>query len=184
MRLLLLVFLFISVTFSAEANQKKRKVFKRRLSISFVSAYTLHSYPKKLTPDPFQPGQIPQKPILGDSQIESVFSALEISRNFGFYEVGVRIQNTFSSFVSPFFKWNVIKNYSQSRIVPSLTVGVTPSSVLMGSWLRVGMGVSLNRYLSLEPFLGSYIYYKIAEHGLYEKWNSYFHAGLRFSLYY
>ena len=117
--------------------------------------------------------------------MESVFSALEVSRNFGNYEVGARIQNTFSSFVSPFFKFNFVKNYSNANFVPSLTVGVSPSSLLIGAWTRLGAAFSLNRYLSLEPFAGTYAYYKIEDMKLpYEKSKIYFHAGLRFNLYF
>ena len=186
MRLLLLACLFFSFSLFAQANPKKRRVFKRKLAVSVVSAYTFSAHPKKLTPDAFNsPALLPQKPLFGDSQIESIFSALEISRNFGSYEVGARIQNTFGSFVSPFFKWNAIKNYSHAQWIPSVAVGVSPSSALLGSWLRLSLGVSLNRYLSLEPFLGTYIYYKIRDdYGPFEKWNSYFHAGLRVNLYY
>ena len=172
-----LIFLFLAPFSQLEAKKRKRKVFPRKWSLSLVNAYSFHEKGKS---NIGEPGTWTD---LEDGQTQKFFSALELSRNFGQYEVGAKIQNTKHTFISPFLKWNLNKNYSRASIVPSFTVGVTPS-ILMGAWLRAGLGLSINRYMSLEPIIGAYAWTKIKDHPKYEKYGWHLHAGLRINLYY
>ena len=181
MKQVFLLFVLISLFYSVESSAKKRRFFKRSLSISLVNGYTFYSSIKKN--DAYglnDPGRL----IDGDNQMYSFFSSLELARNFGRYEIGARIQNIFIAFISPFFKFNFIKNYSKALIVPSLTIGLIPSD-LMGGWLRGSLALSLGNYSSLEPFVGIYGWYKIKEDmPKYEKTNLHFHVGVRTNLYF
>ena len=183
---LLLICFFIPL----ESTAKKRRIFKRKLSISYVSGYTFHSQKKPGVGVTGDWGKIL------DGQMDSFFSALEVARNFGRYELGAKIQNLGPAFVTPFVKWNWNKNSSRASIIPALTFGVVPSHA-MGVWLRLSLGLSLNRYSAIEPFIGTYAWYKIKDipnpgnekikdisNAKYEKYNFHFNTGLRINLYY
>lgn len=179
----ILFFSLISLCFLApveSSTKKKRRVYKRKWSISLTNGYNIYQDKKGSQRDPLKLdedwGEL-------EGQMHSFFSSLDISRNFGYYEIGAKIQNLGSTFVSPFFKWNVIKNSSRANIVPSVTVGVVPSHI-MGAWLRLGLGLSLNRYASFTPFIGTYAWYKIKDDPKYEKWNLHLNTGLSINLYY
>ena len=182
MKQLFLLCVLINLFYSVESSAKKRRFFKRSLSISLVNGYTFYSSVKRVNVyGPKDAGRL----ISGDSQMYPFFSSLELARNFGRYEIGVRIQNISTTFISPFFKLNFIKNYSKSLIIPSFTIGLVPS-YLLGGWLRASLALSLGNYSSLEPFAGLYGWYKIKDQNMseYEKTSLHFHAGLRINLYF
>lgn len=171
--LTLITFCFLA---PVESLAKRKKVFKRKWAFSITNAYTFDSLKKTTSAnDPFKWEDL-------EGQMQSFFSALEISRNMGSYEVGAKIQHKGIAFVSPFFKWNINKNNSRSSVVPAITLGVVPSHI-MGGWLRLELAVSLNRYVSLAPFIGSYAWYEIKDSPQYEKYDAHFNVGLKISLY-
>ncbi|MDE0092782.1 MAG: hypothetical protein OXN83_05820 [Oligoflexia bacterium] len=170
-----LIFLFLTSVSKAEA--RKKRVFPRKWALSIVNAYSFYE-PKKSSID--LPGKWND---FDDGQMKSFFSALELSRNFGQFEVGAKIQNVRSAFISPFFKWNLNKNNSRASIIPAFTAGVVPS-LLTGVWLRLSLGLSINRYMSLEPFIGAYAWHKLKENPEYEQYNFHFNSGLKINLYY
>lgn len=180
MKLRFLFFLMISLFYPIDSFAKKKRYSKRAFSISLVNAYTFHSSNQSSNVyGPKDAGRL----IDGDGQMYSVFSALELARNFGRFELGARIQNISKTFVSPFLKWNLIKNYSKSPVIPSFTLGVVPSE-LLGSWLRAGLAFKLSHYSSMEPFIGCYGWYKLTDLPNYEKSGYHFHTGLRINLYF
>lgn len=173
----LLISLSLFMPFKTEAK-KKRKKNPRKWSLSIVNAYGFYNFPNK---------KGSQRQVLEwgdvDGPMHPFFSSLEISRNFGYYEAGARIQDSGPVFVSPFFKWNVFKNKGRPFLVPAVTFGLAPSHI-MGIWLRISTGFSLNSYISLEPFIGASAYYKLKEDPKYEKYNIHLNTGLRINLYY
>ena len=182
----LLFFVLFSLCFLAPVEseaKRKRRFSLRKWSLSFANGYTLGQI-KKSTKSAL-PGEKIRSAYWTEmeGQMHPFFSSLEISRNFGYYEIGAKIQNLGSTFVSPFFKLNFNKNNSKASIIPSLTLGVVPSH-LMGSWLRLSLGLSFNSYVSISPFIGAYAWYKINNDGKYEKYNFHFNTGLRINLYY
>jgi len=169
-----------SVFYPMDSLAKKKRYSKRAFSLSLVNAYTFYSSLSSTSVyGPKDAGQL----IDGDGQMESVFSSLELARNFGRYELGARIQNISKTFISPFFKLNLIKNDSRYPLIPSFTLGLVPSE-LLGSWLRASLALKLNHHSSLEPFLGFYAWYKLTEMPEYEKSGYHFHTGLRINLYF
>ena len=180
--LFLSLILLLLTPFSNSEARKKRKAYSRKWSMSIVSAYSFFELKK---PSAQKPGVWDDSV---DGQMQDFFSALELSRNFGYFEVGAKIQQSGPAFISPFLKWNLNKNNSRASIIPAFTMGFVPSR-LMGSWLRASLGLSINRYMSLEPFVGVYAWYKIQDTGSllaakYENYNLHFHTGLRINLYY
>ena len=168
-----------------ESSAKKRRVFKRKWSLSLTNGYSLFSLPNSKASSRFstEEGNI-------EGQMNPFFSSLDISRNMGYYEIGAKIQSSGPAFVSPFFKWNLIKNNSRAGLVPSLSFGIVPAHIF-GFWFRLGFALSLNRYISLTPFIGSYGFYKIKDDenavqngAIYQKYNIHFNSGLRVNLYY
>ena len=181
MKLGIVFFLMTGLLYPVDSFAKKQRYSKRALSISLVNAYSF--YPSNQDISVHKPGDARQL-IDGDGQMQPFFSALEIARNFGRYELGARIQNVSTTFISPFIKWNLIKNYSNSYVVPSFTLGVTPSQ-LLGAWLRGSLAFYLSHYSSLEPFVGIYGWYKLTDIAEYEKSNFlHLHVGLRINLYF
>ena len=174
------LFILFSICFLSPVKseaQKKRKVFPRKWSLSLVNAYRIHGYPEKPSgKSPFDWGDV-------DGPMHLSFSALEISRNFGYYEIGAKIQNSGPAFVSPFFKWNANKNNSKALLTPSVTVGVVPTHIL-GIWLRLSYDMSLNSYISIAPFIAAAGYYEIKDIPKYAEKSIYFNAGIRINLYY
>ena len=179
MKKYVLVFSVFFLCFLApvESSAKKRRVFLRKWSLSFTNGWTFTQRKKSSAKDTLKEpwGEI-------EGQMQAFFSSLEIARNLGYYEIGAKIQ-TNPAFISPFFKWNWNKNNSRASIIPSVTLGFVPTQ-LMGCWLRLGLGLSLNRYVSLEPFIGTYTWYKIKELANYEKYDWHLNTGLRINLYY
>ncbi|MBC6415975.1 MAG: hypothetical protein GDA46_06275 [Bdellovibrionales bacterium] len=175
--LLALLVSFSSV--KSHAKEKKNRYYKRPLSISLVNAYTFYSSIKKT--NVFGPKDA-ERLIDGDGQMYPFFSALELARNFRRVELGIRIQNTLTTFISPFFKLNIVPNSSKPLIVPSLTIGFIPS-YLMGGWMRASLALSLGHYSSLEPFIGAYAWYKIKDLAKYEKKGLHVHAGVKLNFY-
>ena len=176
-----LILLFLT-PFSKSEARKKRRVNPRKWSVSIVSAYSFFELKK---PSAQTPGEWDNS---ADGQMHDFFSALELSRNFGSFEAGARIQQSGPAFISPFLKWNLNKNHSRASIIPAFTIGVVPAFI-MGSWMRASLGLSINRYMSLEPFVGVYAWYKIQATGSvsaakYEDYNLHFHSGLKVNLYY
>ena len=174
----LLFLSFMSLCFllpSHSSFAKKKRVFKKNWSFSIVNGYTFHQQKKASARDVTEWGDL-------EGQMHPFFSSLEISRNLGYYEIGAKIQNLGPTFISPFFKWNWRKNNSKASIVPALTLGFVPSHI-MGSWLRMEVGLSLNSYVSIAPFAGVFAWYKIKDDAKYEKHNFHLNAGLRISLY-
>jgi len=181
MKLKVLFLLLISLFYPIDSLAKKKKYSKRAFSLSLVNGYTF--YPSRLSSahsfNLDDAGQL----IYGDGQMYSpFFSSLELARNFGRYELGARIQNISEAFITPFLKWNFIKNHSKYPLIPSLTWGVVPSR-LLGSWLRASLALRLSHQSSLEPFLGFYGWYNLGLIG-FEKSGYHFHAGLRINLYF
>ena len=176
--LFLSLFVFLMAPFSKAEARKKRKYSARKWSVSMVNGYSFYQA-KKSSAD--RPGEWL---LTGEGQMHSFFSALELSRNFGHFEMGAKIQNKGSAFVSPFVKGNFNKNNSRASIIPSVTFGLVPSNGLFGSWLRASLGLSVNRYMSLEPFVGTYAWLKVKDNPKYEKYNWHLHTGLKINLYY
>ncbi|MCY4321561.1 MAG: hypothetical protein OXC37_04045 [Bdellovibrionaceae bacterium] len=176
--LFFLIFVVLSPFNIAEAQTKKsRKVFLRKWSLSLVNGYSFYSLKKSNIKKPFSLTD------WEDGQTQEFFSALELARNFGLFEIGAKIQNTKQTFISPFLKLNSSKNYSNKNILGSLTFGFTPS-ILMGAWLRASLSLSVNKYLSLEPFMSIYAWHKIKEHPEYADQNLHLNTGLKINLYY
>ena len=171
------ILLILTPISNVEARKRKRKIFPRKWSISLVNAYSFYELKKPNASTPYTWTD------WEDGQTQKFFSALELNRNFGRFEVGAKIQNSKHTFISPFLKWNLNKNYSNASIVPAFTLGFVPS-IVMGVWLRASLGLSVNRYLSLEPFVGSYAWHKIKGPPEYEKNSAHFHTGLKINLYY
>ena len=180
MKLKTFFFLMVCFFYPIDSFAKKKRYSKRALSVSIVNGYSVSSSNKGNNAySPKDAGRL----IDGDGQMYPFFSALELARNFGRYEIGARIQNISNTFVSPFFKLNLIKNYSKSIVIPSFTLGFVPSQ-LLGGWLRGSLAFYLNHHSSLEPFVGFYGWYKIKDLPDYEKSGYHFHAGLRINLYF
>lgn len=158
------------------SDAKRKRLFKRKWSVSVVNGYSFYQHKKNSQKSPEEWGDL-------DGQMNWFFSALEVSRNMGHYELGAKIQNLGPTFVSPFIKWNVTKNNSRSAIVPSLTLGVVPAKIT-GVWLRAGLGLSLNKYITVSPFAGTYIWYEVKDTAKYGKSDIHANVGLRLSLYY
>ena len=192
MRILLVFFLlfFAPPSFSKSKNslsikrsQKKqsklkKKTFPRKWSISSVNGYTFYNgYNQKSgSAEPYEWAYV-------EGKMHPYFSALEIARIQGWYDFGIRIQNTGFLFVSPFFTWNLRKNHTRIRVLPSLTLGVVPSHIL-GAWLRFSLGFGISRHVSLAPFLSFMYWTKVGEDPDYEKRDSHAHLGLQLLLYY
>jgi len=174
---LLSVSILISLCFliPTESSARKRKRLSRSWSISTVNGYSFYQIKKPSAKDPTAWGNL-------DGQMHKYFSALEISRNMGYYEFGARIQNLGYNFVTPFMTWNMMKNNYKTPIVTSFSLGVTPSHIA-GLWLRFNLALSINRYISLSPFIGAYVWYKTIDDPEYEKQNIHLNAGLQIKLF-
>lgn len=160
-----------------ESSAKRRRLYKKKKwSLSVTSGYTLYKKSKGSQRELFSWAD-------EEGQMHEFFSSLDISRNFGYYEIGAKIQNTGSAFVSPFFKWNINKNTAKASIIPSLTIGIVPAHTV-GIWLRASLSLALNRYVSFTPFVGTYAWYKIKDDPKYEKGNFLINTGLSINLYY
>ncbi len=182
------IFLFftlltLSFMLPTEASaKKKRRIYKKKWSISLTNGYTAYTHKKGSVQSPTALDEYAWGRQEG--QMHSFFSSLDIARNFGYYEIGAKIQNLGPAFVSPFFKLNMRKNNSRAKIIPSITLGVVPA-LTMGSWLRVSLSLALNRYISFTPFGGIYGWYNTKdEAGDYLRWNFHVNGGLSINLYY
>ncbi len=181
----ILFFLLLSLCFfipvEADARKKRRLIVSRKWSISIVNGWTFAKAPKDATKET---SSTETWDLDLDGQMLTYFSSLEISRNFGYYEIGAKIQQTGFNFVSPFFTWNIFKNNSKALFIPSLTVGITPFHVF-GGWMRAGLGLSFSRYFSATPFVGFFAWRKItSEISKVNAKGRHWNTGIRISLYY
>ena len=178
--LLSLAFLF---SLPAEAKKRKRRKKLRKWSISVSNGYTFYQKEKNIFSGALQ---VPAPdPSSFDGQMDTFFSSLEIARNFGYYEIGGRLQYSKNSFFSPFVKWNFIKNKRRNDFVPFLILGVSPSA-LMGFYGRAGLNLFFNRYFAFSPFVGWFFWFKAKRNLSYKpkKHNFYFNGGVSVSLYF
>ena len=154
--------------------QKKRKRRKlRKWSIAASNGYTFHQRTASMSGS--------EKLIAYDGQMKSYFSALEVARNYGRYEVGSRIQFYEEAFASPFVKVNFIKNYKRNAFVPFLTVGISPSS-LAGVYARLGLNMFFKRYYSFSPFVGTYFWINTRKLSNYQKYNFHLNGGISLAI--
>lgn len=174
----LLFISLVSLCFLApvESSARKKRYFKKKWSLSLTNGYTFYQVKKPSSEGPMVWGNL-------EGQMHKFFSALELSRNMGYYEIGVKIQNLGPTFASPFVTWNMVKNNYRASIVPALTFGIVPSHI-MGGWLRLSLGLKLNRYVSLAPFVGMYAWRKIIDDPKYEKNSLHVNTGLKINMYY
>ena len=163
-------------------------------SFSLVSGYTVKSPRKSFSLVSGYIVKSPRKSVGlslsdwtgGDGQMRQFFSALEIARLLGRYEVGARIQNIGPTFITPFMKVNFRKGGRSRRFAlrPSLSFGLVPFSI-MGFWSRAELEIALRQELGISPFVGLYSFIKIVEDPRYEDVIPLFaNVGIRLSLYY
>ena len=158
-------------------TERKARKDGRKWSVSFTNGRTFHNLKKKNS-------AAASTDISGyDGQMNPFFSSLEISRNFGYYEVGGKLQIFDYTFVSPFVKINLRKNHLRARIIPSLIFGVAPSP-LWGGYARAGLSWFFNPYISFRPFFGIYSWYREKPHKHYVKFNLHLNFGLTVTLYF
>ena len=141
-----LIYLAFLVSPPSEAKKRRRKI--RKWSVSTTNGYTFHQRKKDA-------GSV----STFGGQMDAFFSSFEMTRNFGHYEVGLRLQQSQAVFASPFVKFNFIKNRRRNDFVPFMILGVSPSA-LLGVYARVGLNLFFYRYFSLSPFVGSYVWFK------------------------
>ena len=168
----------------AARKRKRRKKAIRTWSVSVTSGYTLYQRFAEKARRPTNSkaagwGGLEDRP---EGQMHKLFSSLDLARNFGSYELGGKVQLAGHAFVSPFFKWNMAKNRYRTAIVPSLTVGIVPSS-LTGVWLRLNLGLAIGRRAMLHPFVGAYGWAKTSKEAVTEKWGVHFNTGMTMSMY-
>jgi len=184
-RILLSLLLSLLIVIPVESSAKRRiKTSTRKWSVSIVNGYSFAVSPKRKGIQNSKPSK--RDPFVWedpDGQMHPFFSSLEISRNMGYCEIGAKIQNLGPTFISPFFKLNFPKNNSRAVIMPSLTLGIAPSHI-MGAWLRLGIGSSFHRYVSITPFIGVFSWRKIQDDARYEKNGRHCNTGLKINLYY
>lgn len=160
------------VGFSADAKTKHRK-----WNLSITNGYTFYNLKDKNS-------AAASTDLSGyDGQMNKFFSSLEISRNFGYYELGGKLQLFDYTFISPFLKINFRRNHWRARIIPSLTLGVVPSS-LWGAYGRASLSWFANPYLSFRPFIGVYGWYRGKPHGHYIKSNIHINTGFTVTMYF
>ena len=160
--------------FSAEA---RKKIKNRTWSLSITNGYTFYNLKEKNSPD------ASTEPSGYDGQMNTVFSSLEISRNFGYYEVGGKLQLFDHTFISPFFKINFRRNHKRARFIPSLIFGIVPSP-LWGGYARIGFSWFSNSRLSFRPFIGVYGWHRSKPNKHYIKYNIHMNTGLTISIYF
>lgn len=159
----------------AFAAQKKSR-YLSKWSVALTNGYTFYENKKSGVGEAGSWGGV-------DGQMNLFFSSIEIARNFNNYEIGGKIQLLGPSFVSPFVKWNIIRQSKSTIFKPSIMLGVVPSE-LFGVYARVNFGLQWNHYITLNPFVGVYSWYKIAENPKYEKQNLHVNAGFSLNLYF
>ena len=173
--MILLVFLSLGFGFESSGKRKKRKR-TAKWSVSISNGYTFYSQKKSSVKGLEFWSHL-------DGQMNTYFSSLEVGRNFGSYEVGGRLQFLGPSFVSPYLKWNIVNKNSRNAFKPSLTFGVVPSH-LMGGYVKFNLGLAVNSYFVLNPFVGFYAWYRLKDIMEYEKSNYHVNAGLSLSMYF
>jgi len=161
---------------SFESLGKRKKKRSPKWSISISNGYTFYS-PKKSSVEGFKFWSHL------DGQMNMHFSSLELGRNFGSYELGGRLQMVGPSFVSPYFKWNIVNKNNKITFKPSLVFGLVPSH-LVGGYIRFQLGWRVNSYLVLNPFVGAYAWYKLIENIEYEQFNYHINGGLSVNLFF
>ena len=165
------------VSLFAPVSEAKKKSKLRKWSLSFVNGTTVWELRKI--------GATIGSDALGtDGQMNASFAYLEFARNFGYYELGGKIQVFRQTFVSPFIKLNFVKNTRKSRFIPFVSLGVVPSH-LFGGYGKFGINLFVNRYVALTPFVGAFGWYKIkASATKYEKHSVHANGGVALSLYF
>ena len=175
--------LFLLAPFeSAEAARKRKRKRQaiRTWSVSVTSGYTFAQRIAGKAPRPTIAKSTDWNAV-PEGQMRKFFSSLDLARSFGFYELGGKIQLTGSAFVSPYFKWNMLKNKYRAPIVPSLTFGLVPSH-LPGVYLRLSLGLALSRRAMIHPFAGVYGWMKTQE-AVSEKWGFHVNTGFTMSMF-
>ena len=155
----------------SEAKKRRKKI--RKWSVSASNGYTFYRRAKT---------SFSEADSL-DVQMNPFFSYIEMARNFGRYETGLRLQFTKAAFVSPFVKLNFIKNRRKNDFVPFVIFGISPAA-LTGVYIKAGINLFFKRYLSLSPFVGSYVWFRIRATSDYGKYNWYAHGGLSTSFHF
>ncbi len=171
--IVLLIFLAVGFSFESLGKRKRRKP---KWSVSVTNGYTFFSK-RKNSVEAFKFWSHL------DGQMNTHFSSVEVGRNFGSYEVGGKVQLIGSTFVSPYFKWNIVNKNKRNVFKPSLTIGVVPSH-LGGAYAKLSLGLAMNSYLVLNPFVGFYAWYRMKDYVEYEKFNYHANAGLTLSMYF
>lgn len=181
--LLGLAFLLSSLPVEAKKRRKRRRKAPRKWSVSVSSGYTFYQKDKKSIEITGQGNATDSSSF--DGQMSTFFSSLELARNFGYYEIGGRLQFSKETFFSPFVKWNFIKNKRRKTFIPFLILGVSPAS-LMGVYGRAGLNLFFNRYFAFSPFVGGFFWFKARRDLPYKakKYNFYFNGGASLNLYF
>ena len=150
----------------SEAKKRRRKT--KRWSVSASNGYTFYQRAKNSE----------SKTDNLDGQMDPFFSYLEVARNFGHYETGLRLQLSKAAFVSPFVKVNIIKNYRKNDFVPFVVFGISPA-ILAGFYTKIGINLFFfRRYVSLSPFVGGYFWFRTRHASGYGKYHWYVHGGV------
>ena len=178
-----LVFLFAGLLLAASLSADARKRKKRRSGLRKWSVTAVNGYSFLQTE---RPRESEKPPPAYDGQMKSYFSSLDLARNFGYFEAGARLQFYEEAFVSPFIKWNFIKNTRRRTFIPYMITGLSISS-LGGVYARLGLSLFFKRYFALSPFVGTYFWYKMRGESKvlkpYSDYNWLFHGGMSLSIY-
>ena len=173
-----IIFLVLFVFgFGFESLGKRKKKRSPKWSVSITNGYTFYSKKKKssINASEFWDHL--------DGQMNTFFSSLDVGRNFGYYEIGGRIQFIGPTFISPYLRWNMISKNKKNILKPALTLGVVPSD-LVGAYAKLSLGIAVNRYLVIHPFAGFYAWYKNKDNVEYERFNHHANGGLSLNLYF
>ena len=168
----------LTVFLQAQTAQSKKRYKKRKWSVSITNGYTFYDRHEKnsaLNASTDLSGH--------EGQMNRFFSALEISRNFGYYEWGGKLQLFDYGFASPFLKINFRKNRRRAAWIPSLTLGVVPS-FLFGGYARLALDLFPHPYWSLRPFVGIYSWKRIKIYEHYIKNNIHLNGGVSLTVHF
>ena len=164
----------------SEAKKRRRKT--KRWSVSVSNGYTFHQRAENSSSKTDKNSSLKTDSL--DGKMDPFFSYLEIARNFGHYETGLRLQLSKAAFVSPFVKVNIIKNHRKNDFVPFVVFGISPA-ILAGFYTKIGINLFFfRRYISLSPFVGGYFWFRTRHGSDYGKYNWYAHGGLSSSFHF